>query len=441
MTALAAASPVEQPGPAQGAASGGPGAPARRGHLDAVDVIRVVMVLGVISVHVVGYTTSPTDALAAGVSDLLHMNREVFFALTAFVLTYAYGGRRGWSVRKFWSKRYLLVVVPYVAWTVIYFFADHSEDRAWTAALHKFVSDLLTGGARYHLYFLLVTMQIYAIFPLLLLVLKATRRRPWLLLGISLAFQTALTTVAHYRLPYPHFLSFWLNHLDPLVISYPFYVIGGGVAAMHFDEVTAWVRSHTGLVRWLVAGGLMTGLASFFIDHLAVGMDPAQAAEVFQPTVAVTATAVIVGLYALGLLWAAKGPTRPFQRPVKLASDASFGIYLSHPLVLQGLLVLLAPLALAASGGRIPAPLVLAVDFLVVVPLIMLVCAALTRVLRPTPASLPMTGRPRLRPPPPPGPGSGPADPLPGLSGSGPAGGLAIPARPTCGTPEPGGAD
>ena len=363
------------------------------------------MVLGVISVHVVGYTTSPTDAVAAAVSDLLHMNREVFFALTAFVLTYAYGSRKGWSLRKFWSKRYLLVVVPYVAWTVIYFFADRSEDRAWLAVIRKFVSDLLTGGARYHLYFLLVTMQIYAIFPLLLLLLRVTRRHHWWLLGASLAFQTVLTIIFHYRLPYPAPLSFWLHHLDPFVFSYPFYVIGGGVAAVHFDEVTLWVRSHTGLVRWLVAGGLLAGLASFFVDHLGLGMDPAHAAEVFQPMVAVTATAVIVGLYAVGLWWAAKGPARPFQRPVKAAADASFGIYLSHPLLLQAILAVLAPLALAASRSRIPSLVVLPVDFLVVVPLIMLVCATGARLVRPTPASLPLTGRPRLRPaaPAPPG--------------------------------------
>src|SRR5438270_6877104 len=160
-----------------------------RRHLDAVDVVRVAMIAGVIAVPVLAYTTSPTDVTVGAVTALLHVNRDVFFFLTAFVLTYSYAGRRGWSLRRFWWKRYLFVGVPYVVWTVVYLLADGGPFRPWAEPLHRLAVDLLTGSARYHLYFLLVTMQIYAVFPVLLWLLRATRRHHGALLVAGLGFQ------------------------------------------------------------------------------------------------------------------------------------------------------------------------------------------------------------------------------------------------------------
>ena len=85
---------LRQGGPQQSESAGG------RRHLEAVDVVRVAMIAGVIAVHVLAYTTSPTDVTVGAVTALLHVNREVFFLLTAFVLTYSYAGRRGWSLKR-----------------------------------------------------------------------------------------------------------------------------------------------------------------------------------------------------------------------------------------------------------------------------------------------------------------------------------------------------
>ena len=74
---------LRQGGPQQSESAGG------RRHLEAVDVVRVAMIAGVIAVHVLAYTTSPTDVTVGAVTALLHVNREVFFLLTAFVLTFA----------------------------------------------------------------------------------------------------------------------------------------------------------------------------------------------------------------------------------------------------------------------------------------------------------------------------------------------------------------
>ena len=56
---------------------------------------------------------------------LLHVTREVFVLLSAFVLTYSYR-ERGLERRRFWRRRYPLVVIPYIAWTAVYAVADGS---------------------------------------------------------------------------------------------------------------------------------------------------------------------------------------------------------------------------------------------------------------------------------------------------------------------------
>ena len=391
-----AQAPASAPAPAPAAPPTAP-APARP-HLAAVDVVRVVMIAGVIAVHTVRYTTNPGDTLVGAVTGILHLNREVFFFLTAFVLTYAYGGRQRWSVWRFWERRYKLVIPAYLAWTVLYLLVDPGPHFPLSSELHRLAVDLATGNARYHLYFLLVTMQIYAVYPALLSLLKSARRYHVHLLVGSLVAQTVLTAAMHYGPAQSGVLGYWFTHPDPLLISYPFYVVAGGIAAMHFDGLTGCVRRHARAVLVLVLGALAVDLATYALDLRVLHQGAIKAAEVFQPVVALTATAAMLGLYTLGVRWEDRGEERRGRAALSRASDVSFGVFLVHPLLLQGLLDALTPVARPAAAGRIPSWLVLPVDFLVVIPLLYVTAAILVRVLRRTRLSLWLTGRPRVRP-------------------------------------------
>jgi hypothetical protein len=150
-------------------------------------------------------------------------------------------------------------------------------------------------------------------------------------------------------------------------------------------------------VPLLVAGGLAAGLASYLFDHVAAGMDAAAASEVFQPMIAVTTAASVLGLFALGVRWADRGPERRFRRAIRAGSDATFGVYLAHPLLLQGLLIVAAPLASRMVAGAIPSGVVLPLDLLVVVPLLLAASVAVVAWTRRTPASLMVAGRPQVR--------------------------------------------
>src|ERR1700757_1006603 len=89
----------------------------RAAHLWQVDVVRLLTFSAVIAVHVFAFTEQPDNRAVAGAMMLLQFGRELFFALTGFVLVYSTLGRR-FDSRTFWRKRILYVAVPYVAWTL-----------------------------------------------------------------------------------------------------------------------------------------------------------------------------------------------------------------------------------------------------------------------------------------------------------------------------------
>ena len=67
----------------------------------------------------------------------------------------------------------MLVAVPYLCWTVIYFFVGLPGDPAPPGAMPVHLLYLF-GTGYYQLYYLLVLLEFYALFPLCLILLRRT---------------------------------------------------------------------------------------------------------------------------------------------------------------------------------------------------------------------------------------------------------------------------
>src|SRR3977135_1743984 len=164
---------------------------AGRQRLDQIDAMRPLKQVGVVRTHTI-ITFAPAGAavLSNATLLLLHVSRDVFFFISACMLTYAYAGlnRAGW--RKFYWRRFVSVGVPYLCWNLIYFlwFPYVLHDATYTAipslALAHF-GHLLEVGYN-QLYFLIVIMEFYLLFPLVLVLLRRTKgttasfsRRRW----------------------------------------------------------------------------------------------------------------------------------------------------------------------------------------------------------------------------------------------------------------------
>jgi peptidoglycan/LPS O-acetylase OafA/YrhL len=358
----------------------------RPGHLHAVDMARVATVVGVIAVHSTSILLPTSDQTAGAVLTVLHSTREVFLLLSAFVLTYSVQGRVA-SRRPFWRHRLALVALPYAVWSAVYLLAD-GHLTGVGAVLDRYCRDLLTGGARYHLYFLLLTMQLYVVFPWLVSWLN---RRPDLhrpILLASLALQLLFTAAVHYRLPAPASLSAWLASPGSWLPSYQLYVVAGVLGALHHQAAFEWLRRHAALVAVGSAAAAAIGLGSYLVDVHLVGMTPLRASEVFQPAVVLESLAFAAAELTFGL-WVAARASEARRRRLEQGGDLSFGIYLAHPLLLQGVAATGVGAALAGLGGGGGEAVVL----FGVVPLIFLATAVGVDLLRRTPLSLALTGR------------------------------------------------
>jgi peptidoglycan/LPS O-acetylase OafA/YrhL len=310
--------------------------PSSPGHVGAVDLVRVLTFACVIAVHTVS-TLNPADNVpAGGVLMLLHFTREAFFALTAFVLVYRYRDRL--QVVPFWRRRFLLVGVPYLIWSVIYTgLGLITTPLQPTAALIQLGCNLLTGAACYHLYFLVVTMQFYLLFPLFLWLLRATRGRHGWLLALGAALQLAINAGLHGAYQngaHPSGIAAELSTYDgSFAGSYACYWLLGGVAALHVEQIQAWVRAHRAAV--LVAL-LVTGAAAeeWYLTSVRGGTPTMAASDVFQPVMVPWCVTVTTALFTLGVEWAARRGTGPSSRIIEISADRSFGVFLVHPMVL-----------------------------------------------------------------------------------------------------------
>jgi peptidoglycan/LPS O-acetylase OafA/YrhL len=356
------------------------------GHLHEVDVVRLVTTVGVIAVHAMVFM--PASDLAAGAAlTSLHVTREVFLFLSTFVLAYR---DRTSALRtgSFWRRRYPMVVAPYAVWTVMYLLADGSVTSP-VALVIRYARDLANGGARYHLYFLAVTLQLYAVFPWLLQLIRRLRGHHRTILAASTTFQVAFTAALHYQLRLPGLFGAWLAHARIWLPSYQLFVVAGIVAALNFEEVSGWVRRQRRLVGGLVLGAGGYGVVSYLFDLRVLRMGPLTASAVFQPAVVAESMAFIAGLYALGLGVADRAGPR-IRRHLETSSDLSFGIYLAHPLVLQGVLAMAGSTLLSS----LPSGLALLVVLLAIAPGIYVVTAGVIALSRRSPVSLALAGRP-----------------------------------------------
>jgi poly(3-hydroxybutyrate) depolymerase/peptidoglycan/LPS O-acetylase OafA/YrhL len=383
-------------------APAGAARPRSRPHIVAFDLIRLIIMVFVVSVHTLAFGGGTVTMTIGAVTTVFHTSRELFLLLTALVLTYNYGHRDQLKVGRFWRRRFWLVVPAYLTWSAVYYAADGRARGTWPTA---FLHDLETAGARYHLYFLLVSMQIYLLFPVIRGVLKKTERYHAWLFGVALAYQVWLTIGLHYKVgrggdgPVAQFLNgaglgYWID-------TYVFYVVAGALAGWHFERLCAFTRRYLRSGRRVAlaaAAGVAAGVGVFLTETEVFGATPDRASAVFQPVVIAEALVFGWALLGAGLLWSDRGA--PGRRFCAAGSASSFGIYLAHPLVLQVLLLLASSSALGANGGLLGdlrrlhhSSILVLVLLFIAVPAVYAASWAIASAARRLPASLMLTGR------------------------------------------------
>jgi peptidoglycan/LPS O-acetylase OafA/YrhL len=357
-------------------------------HLYEVDVLRILTFACVIGVHTTSHTAASDSVVSYAALALLHFTRLVFFSLTAFVLVYSYTLRPR-PMAQFWPKRFLLVGVPYLAWSLVYvgsaWLLSDTQRGDVPVLVVTFAHGVVTGTSMYHLYFLLVTMQVYLLLPAIIWLVRRTRGHHWTLTVVALVVNLAVYTV--YKYDHAVFDGFH-GYTKQFFFMYLFFIVSGAVAADHADRFLTWVRAKRALIGWIV---LATGVGTLLVWWLQIVLDGQSlyaAGTPNQPIQIIWSTAVGLGFLALGAKWAdRRDPSSWLARAIDYGSDRSFGIFLSHPFIIWILLY-----GDSWTERHIPTPWLTPVVYVLAV----IGAVILTELFRWTPLSIPLTGRPSL---------------------------------------------
>ncbi|MET9325743.1 acyltransferase [Tsukamurella sp. NPDC003166] len=307
------------------------------------DLTRVVLFLLVVVAHCVTTINYTPDVVRPSglVSAALHITRYGFVAVTLFVLVLSMRGRT-MTAREFWRKRFGLIVAPYLVWTLAYSITDHlliADDPfpsfgRWLGDLGR---TILTGDAKYQLYFLLISMQIYLFFPALSKLAERLKGRPW----------TVLTTAAAIQLGFFAFYQFcprpvgepWetlYDHVWKLLPMYALFMAIGMLAAQHYEAVGSWLRSHA--LRAIAA--CLAASAFSLIAYLRAtdpGDVPDSAVAAWNPLYLPWYVAGVILLWLAAMMWDdLRASGRPVgERVVSWATVRAFGVFAVHPLMLD----------------------------------------------------------------------------------------------------------
>ncbi len=358
---------------------------ASKPRLDHVDAMRPVKQAGVVSTHTLIFFAPAAALSVGGALMLLHVTREAFLFISACMLTYGYSDLHRIGYRYFYRRRFISVAVPYICWTLIYFLVSvpGSGFGVWNGLGHF---GYLLGTGYYQLYYLLVIMQFYVLFPALYWVVRRFAARPWLVVWVVLAIQVLMTSLMHWGVLPPHMRGYWATRE---VTSYLLYLVAGMVVALNLDAVHGWLVRNGWKVfaATVLAGAVAEGW--YVAAHENAASWLGSAADPLQPIVIPFNIGAIACVYLFGVWLVEPGRSRRIRAMAMSGSDNSYSVYLAQMLFVYAL----ADLGWRSLNGSLPWPVVSAAA----VAIVFLGCVLLSSILARTPLAVPLTGRKRER--------------------------------------------
>ncbi len=321
-------------------------------HLYEIDLMRAFIILGVVCVHNVSFynlfnpgITTP-NVLLEMLLTALHFTRESFLFITGLVLFITYY-RKPFKATTFWKKRFFLIAIPYIFWTVAYilFSGTYLNNFSWTAShLFHTISIALLTGNQFFLYFLLISMQLYVVFPFFVMWMKKMEKwHVWIFVG-SFFLELFLmwlnsAYVQNVNVTHLPFILKWLILLrDRNLLTYQFWFIAGAELAIYYNPIRNYVVKYTRLLLVAFLAMLLALWIHFAIGRLLLHQDYSMSDLVLQPFMIPYSLIITAVLWRAGIAWADnrhKASIRWFSGFVKMVAAASFGVFLVHPFALH----------------------------------------------------------------------------------------------------------
>lgn len=293
-----------------------------------LDIVRAWAIVAVVVIHGTSNATLlPVGGFSQGVfyaiNRLSHFAVPVFVWISGLVLFYSYYER--WDKKAavtFMNKRFKLILIPYALWSCFYYIYNQLMYHGTVSIdLWQLFKLLLSGNASYHLYYMVIIMQFYCLFPLLMLLIFTFKRLRFLLFPLGLAIQALFYMFQHWISPIPYSAT--------MFPSYTAYFTCGAFIGMHYQSVMELLRRRTGLTVafFLICAIAFTGM--YLLHQYRLAAFPIIWYEV---TLLLYSIAAALGLTLIGTYLVREKP-RAAALLLNIGT-MSFAVYLLHPALL-----------------------------------------------------------------------------------------------------------
>lgn len=246
---------------------------------------------------------------------LTRMGVPLFFMISGYLLL---SDPRTLDIGTFYKRRLGKLLPPFLVWDVIYFLKQ-CADGGVEPDVQTFFRDLAFQGSKYHLWFVYQIIGLYLLMPFLKRIVdQCTTRELVIFLGVVLLQPTL------FRLLNLVQTVVWLNIFSTLVEGYAGFLITGYLlGSRELSRTARWWIYGLGLVG--LVGGAWGNYVFSSPDHIDL---------VFNEGYSITHFLTSGACFVLAKQLTGKLPQR-LLRGTKKVSHLTYGIYLSHVLLLD----------------------------------------------------------------------------------------------------------
>ena len=283
-----------------------------------IDFANVFLCLLVMLIHILSKAVSALDRTSLQFAAVYIPSRLSSFVVQGFIFLSAvkYFMRYkdgGFDYVGFIKARLKTIVIPYILWNIIYYFALMPLGY-FIFDMGELIKYIFLGNMISHFYFVVIIVQFYVLMPFWLWIVK--KIKPSALIPVSAVIMIIFGQYA--------FADFVYN--DRIFLKYIFYWICGCYVGSYYEKVIMWIKKYSKYIIAVFAAaavtdGLLTWVNSAGIRYIG-GLENI---HIIYCTVAI-AFVLTLGVYISGYI--------VDKKIFSVINRQSYNIYLSHCLTL-----------------------------------------------------------------------------------------------------------
>ena len=310
-----------------------------------LDYMRAIAAFGIFAIHATGgfvmYSDFNSNAMKLGmfINQFFRFGTPVFMMISGFVLFYNYRTPSEFSPAKFYKKKVTYLIIPYVIWSIGYFFFKRyiynlPIEPHWQSIL---IQDILLGNTFSHLYFIFLIVQFYLIFPILIRTISVEMmEKPVKVFMLTALLQARLLIYEFYFMKQTNIaaINFINSFYWKTALGWFFYFITGGIIAYNYDKFVQFVTKNIKIIIPAYIGVLILFMGEVYLD-----VYKNSSVMNYEKYGSIRPMNMIYGILTFTILMYLTRKLiykdNVILKLLKSFGDYSLGVYFAHPMILE----------------------------------------------------------------------------------------------------------